>query len=179
VNRYLTAFGASRVAPIDPLYTDVRLLSAKIGAAGWSGITGGHQGMMAAFAEGIADGGGKVRGITLERFPTPPGNALTEEIRAADFFARMQMLIEQADAYIVLPGGLGTLAELAMSWDLLAIRVLEPRPLILYGAMWGEVLDSLRTNLLMSVEHGFSILHHCTTHDEVLATLADCTHGAL
>lgn len=144
-----------------------------LAGAGWDGLTGGHQGMMAAFSQGIRQGGGHVRGVTLERFPTPPGNHLNEEVRAHDFFQRMQTLIEDTDAYIALPGGLGTLAELAMSWDLLAIGVLEPRPLILYGDSWPPLLESVREQCVMSVDDAFGIVTCCHTADEVLAALGD------
>lgn len=170
----LTAFGSSRIAPSDPRFSDAQSLSRKLAVKGWDGMTGGHQGMMAAFSQGIVEGGGHVRGITLERFPTPPGNTLSEEVRARDFFDRMRVLIEDGDAYLVLPGGLGTLAELAMTWDLLAINVLEPRPLVLYGGMWSDIVDKLHASLVMSVDHTFGRLHYCTTHDEVLDILSDC-----
>ncbi|MDX8384312.1 MAG: LOG family protein [Ghiorsea sp.] len=169
--RTITAFGSSRIIEGDPQFTDAQALSQRIAQAGWHGMTGGHQGMMAAFSRGIRQGGGKVNGITLGRFPTPPNNTLSEENRAEDFFARMQILIEQADAYLVLPGGLGTLAELAMTWDLLAIKVLEPRPLIIYGECWLPLLDMMKKQLVMSVDHGFKCIHYCHDHDEVLTLL--------
>lgn len=168
----ITAFGSSRITPEDARFQDVEALSEKIAQLGWSGLVGGHQGMMAAFSHGVVAGGGKVTGITLEVFPTPPNNTLTEEKRASDFFERMQMLIEQAHAYIVLPGGLGTLAEFAMTWDLLAIRILEQRPLIVYGACWKPLIKTMQAQLVMSVDHGFESLVYCETHDEVLAALA-------
>jgi uncharacterized protein (TIGR00730 family) len=169
--RRITAFGSSRITSDEPIFADVQQLSSKLARAGWDGMTGGHQGMMAAFSQGIRQGGGHVRGITLERFPTPPDNTLSEEVRAKDFFDRMQVMVEQADAYLVLPGGLGTLAELAMSWDLLAINVLEPRPLILYGGMWKKIHDQLHNSLVMSVDHGFELMTICNNHDEVLSAL--------
>jgi len=169
--RRITAFGSSRITADEPIFADVERLSSKLANTGWDGMTGGHQGMMAAFSQGIRQGGGHVRGITLECFPTPPDNTLSEEIRARDFFERMQVMIEQTDAYLVLPGGLGTLAELAMSWDLMAINVLESRPLILYGDMWKAVHDQLLDSLVMSVDHGFKLMTICETHDEVLTAL--------
>lgn len=172
LRKRITAFGSSRVASHDPLFCDVEMLAQALAEQGWDGATGGHQGMMAAFSRGIAAGGGHVRGVTLERFPTPPDNTLSEEHRAHDFFERMQILIEQSDAYLVLPGGLGTLAELAMTWDLLAIRVLEPRPMILYGRMWDPVIEILRSELIMSVDHGFAIIEPASTHQEVLDILS-------
>lgn len=170
--RRIAAFGSSRTAAASSEYADVRDLATRLAACGWDGITGGHQGMMAAFSEGIRAGGGHIRGVTLERFPTPPGNSLHEEVRARNFFERMQTMIEDADAYLVLPGGLGTLAELAMTWDLLAIRVLEARPLVIFGHMWEPVLEALREHLFLSVEQAFDSVHPCRSHEEVLAHLA-------
>ena len=169
--RRIAAFGSSQTAADAPAYADAKALAKRLAEAGWDGVTGGHQGMMAAFSEGIRDGGGHIRGVTLERFPTSPGNSLHEEIRARDFFARMQTMIEQADAYLVLPGGLGTLAELAMTWDLLAIRVLESRPLAIFGAMWEPVIEVLRRELSLSVAHAFEDMRVCRNPDEVLAYL--------
>ena len=170
--RRITAFGSSRLPENDPRFADVEDLGRQLGEAGWDGLTGGHQGMMAAICRGIRAGGGHVRGITLERFPTPPGNHLSEEVRARNFFERMQILIEETDAYLVLPGGLGTLAELAMSWDLQAIGVLERRPLIVYGDSWEPLMQPLQESLIWSVDEACELLHHCRTADEVLAALA-------
>ena len=167
----LTAFGSSRLGPENPEYGDVFTLSKSIAEAGWDGMTGGHQGMMAAFSEGIYAGGGHIRGITLERFPTPPNNTLSEEIRSRDFFSRMGTLIEEAQAWLVLPGGLGTLAEVAMTWDLLAIRVLEPRPLLLYGEMWEPIIETLSEQLVLSADSAFESIQICHNHKDVLQAL--------
>ncbi len=169
--RRITAFGSSRIAKDDPRFYDVEELCKKLAEHGFDGLTGGHQGMMAAFSQGIRAGGGHVRGITLECFPTPPDNTFSEEVRAHDFFSRMQHLIEDCDAWLVLPGGLGTLSELAMSWDLRAINILKDRPLILYGDMWPGIVSTLQDSLIMSVDHGFDMLTLCTSHDDVLNAL--------
>jgi len=173
----LAAFGSSRIGPQTTVYQDVFRLSKKIALAGWSGATGGHQGMMAAFSEGMHAGGGHIRGITLERFPTPPDNTLSEEIRARNFFDRMGVMIEQSDAWLVLPGGLGTLAELAMTWDLLAIRVLEPRPLLLYGDMWKPIVDTLSGQLILSADKAFESIRICHSHQDVLDALHVCSEN--
>jgi len=170
--RRITAFGSSRLGEDDPRFADVEALGKLLGTHGWDGLTGGHQGMMAAICRGIRAGGGHVRGITLERFPTPPDNHLSEEVRSHNFFERMQILIEETDAYLILPGGLGTLAELAMSWDLQAIGVLERRPLIVYGDSWTPLIEPLKQSLIWSVDEAFDLIHHCRTADEVLAALA-------
>jgi len=169
----LTAFGSSRIGEEAAVYKDVFELSKKIGLSGWDGMSGGHQGVMAAFSQGIYAGNGHMRGITLERFPTPPGNTLNEEQRAHSFFDRMGILIEEADAWLVLPGGLGTLAELAMTWDLLAIKVLEPRPLLLYGDMWEPVITILSEQLVLSADTAFRSIQICNTHEDVLNALQE------
>jgi predicted Rossmann-fold nucleotide-binding protein len=168
----IAAFGSSRLGADNPAYADVVSLSTAIAEQGWNGMTGGHQGMMAAFSEGIHAGGGHIRGITLERFPTPPENTLSEEIRARDFFDRMRTMIEESQAWLVLPGGLGTLAELAMTWDLISIRVLEPRPLLLYSEMWEPVIDTLAEHLVLSMDQAFKTIQICKTHEDVLKALS-------
>lgn len=171
MKRWITAFGASASPRCHPEYDSVVELGKLLAQNGWNAQLGGHVGMMAAFAKGIHTGGGRVRGITLERFPTPPANHLHEEVRAKDFFQRMQRLIEECDAYVVLPGGLGTLAELAMAWDLLAIRVLDRRPLILYGWMWPPILQVLKRHLILSSADAFEFIHCCKRPREVLLKL--------
>ncbi len=168
----ITVFGSSCFSEDDPRYSDVVRLGKALANAGWDALIGGHQGMMAAFSDGMRKGGGHIRGVTLECFPTPPGNHLSEEIRARDFFHRMQTLIEETDAYLVLHGGLGTLAELAMSWDLLAIRILEPRPLILFGDAWPAIIDVLQKHLTFSVEDAFSFIHSCNSPEDVIDRLS-------
>ncbi len=168
----ISAFGSSRDDLPKARYEEVEELSRALAEMGLDGLVGGHQGMMAAFAKGMRAGGGHVRGITLSRFPTPPVNALAEEVRARDFFERMRLLIEEAQGYLVLPGGLGTLAELAMAWDLIAIRVLEPRPLVLFGEEWRALAEAMLARLWLSTERAAEVIHICTTPQEVLRAFA-------
>ena len=64
LNKVIAAFGSSRIMKNDVRFSDVELLSQKLGQAGWHGLVGGHQGMMAAFSQGITAGSGHVTGIT-------------------------------------------------------------------------------------------------------------------
>jgi len=96
---------------------------------------------------------------------------LSEEIRARNFFERMGVMIEQAQAWLVLPGGLGTLAELSMTWDLVAIHVLEPRPLLLYGDMWQPIVSTLSGQLILSADKAFETIQICNSHQDVLDAL--------
>ncbi len=167
----LSVFAASNCPPKSPLYADVQALGKAIAKQGWDGLTGGHVGLMAAFAEGMHASGAHMRGITLDCFPTPKGHCLHDEQDAPHFFERMRRLIEEADAYLVLPGGLGTLAELAMCWDLLSIGLLAKRPLMLYGQDWQEMIAVLQKHLLLSKPQAFDQLVFCTSADDVLKAL--------
>jgi len=171
MTRVISAFGSSRIAESDSRYQDVRSLASLLAQAGWQGQTGGHQGMMAAFSEGMQAGGSSVRGVTLRCFPTPPENTLSEELRCDDFFNRMKILIEECDAWLVLPGGLGTLSEFAMCWDLKAIQVLEARPLIFYGDDWKPLMTAFESTLEMSVDHAMEMITLCSTSQQVLDVL--------
>ena len=169
----IAAFGASRT-DLPPARLDaVRELARRLAEMGADGLVGGHQGMMAAFAEGMRAGGGHVRGITLARFPAPPENALAEERRARDFFERMRLLIEEADGYLVLPGGLGTLAEFAMVWDLLAIRVLEARPLVVFGEEWRDIVQALGARLVFSTPRAPQLPRLCMEVEEAVAAFRE------
>ncbi len=172
--RVVSAFGSSCIAEHDVRWRSAFDLARQLAERGWHGQTGGHQGMMAAFSEGMAAGGGSVRGVTLRRFPTPPENSLSEELRCDDFFHRMRVLVEECDAWLVLAGGLGTLSEFAMCWDLKAIRVLESRPLIFFGDCWPPLMDALREHLVMSVEDAMEMVRVCRTPQEVFTALEAC-----
>jgi len=169
--RVITAFGSSRIAADDPRYSDVLMLARLLAQAGWQGQVGGHQGMMEAFSQGVVAGGGTVRGVTLRCFPTPSDNSLSEELCCDDFFHRMKILIEECDAWLVLPGGLGTLSEFAMCWDLKAINIIAARPLIFYGDGWRPLIAAFESTLEMSVDHAMEMITVCSTPQEVLAVL--------
>ncbi|MDQ6963866.1 MAG: LOG family protein [Mariprofundales bacterium] len=171
MSRVISAFGSSCIAADDPRYRDVCVLAQQLAQAGWQGQVGGHQGMMAAFSQGMAAGGGSVRGVTLHCFPTPSDHTLSAELRCDDFFHRMKILIEECDAWLVLPGGLGTLSEFAMCWDLKAIDIIAARPLILYGDGWRPLLAAFESVLEMSVAHAMDMVTVCSRAEQVVAAL--------
>ncbi|MDX8413526.1 MAG: LOG family protein [Mariprofundales bacterium] len=177
MTRVISAFGSSRIAEEDPRYSEVLVLARLLAQAGWQGQVGGHQGVMAAFSQGMVAGGSTVRGVTLDCFPTPSDHTLSEELRCDDFFHRMKLLIEACDAWLVLPGGLGTLSEFAMCWDLKAIDIIAARPLILYGAGWRPLMAAFESTLAMSVDHAMEMVTLCTTPQEVLAVLDGDTNS--
>ena len=147
--RVAAVFGSSRIGPGHPDYAVALEIGRLLGEAGWTVATGGHDGAMAAVSRGAHAAGAHVVGVTL---PGPQGrdpNAwVAEERPARDLFARLQMLLD-ADAWIAVAGGVGTLAEIAVAWNLMQNAHVAHRPLVLVGQGWADVLDALGRALVV------------------------------
>lgn len=145
----VAVFGSSRIGPGHADYVTAQELGALLGDAGWTVATGGHDGAMAAVSRGARDAGAHVVGVTL---PGPQGRSpnhwVAEERPADDLFARLQMLLD-ADAWIAVAGGVGTLAEIAVAWNLMQNAHVDPRPLVVVGEGWREVIGALGASLVV------------------------------
>ena len=143
----ITVFGGSQPQPGEPDYQQAYHLGRLIGHAGYAVFTGGYIGAMEAVSRGAAEAGGHVIGITCEEIeawrPVKPNPWLSEEIRFPTMRQRLFALIEKCDAAIALPGGVGTLTEICLMWNLLLINALPPRPLITIGTGWQAVIHQL------------------------------------
>ena len=73
-----------------------------------------------------------------------PNPWLTEEIKAPTLLARLAIMMERADGFVAVRGGIGTLSEVTLAWSLLQTRTLDGKPLVLMGADWPPILDALR-----------------------------------
>lgn len=141
----VTVFGGSQAPEGSPAYEEAYQLGKLLGQAGHTVLTGGYIGTMEATSRGTAEGGGKVIGVTCEEIekwrPISPNPYVMEQMRFPTLGERLMALIFNCDAAIALPGGIGTLAEIAMYWNHLAINALPPRPLVLVGPGWKATLD--------------------------------------
>lgn len=141
----VTVFGGSSPKPGDQAYSDARRLGALLGAAGYTVLTGGYIGTMEAVSRGVAENGGHVIGITCDEIEAwRPGQLnqwVQEEIRFKSIRQRLFALIDNCDAAIALPGGIGTLAEIAQMWSFLQIGAIPRRPLILIGLEWKALIE--------------------------------------
>lgn len=148
---HVTVFGGAQPKPGDQLYTDGLLLGRLLGEQGWTVLTGGYIGTMEAVSRGAAESGSHVIGITcsdIEDWRGSKVNAwVTEEIKYPNLRERLLALIDRCDAALALPGGIGTLTEIMMTWNQLVVHTIAPRPLILIGAGWLNVMKSLYTEL--------------------------------
>ena len=143
----ITVFGGANPKPGTAAYEEALQLGRLLGERGYSVLTGGYIGTMEAVSRGAAESGGHVIGVTCEEIESWRGvsaNAwVKEELRYATLKERLFALIEECDAALALPGGVGTLAEIALTWNLLLIDAIPPRPLILIGSCWQETVRHL------------------------------------
>lgn len=142
----IAVFGGSQPKEGDAAYTEAYELGRLLGQAGHTVLTGGYIGVMEAVSRGAHEAGGHVIGVTcdeIERWrPVAPNRWIKEEWRAQTLLERLQTIITRSDAALALPGGPGTLTEIALTWNLMIIQVLSPRPLILVGSGWKSVFEN-------------------------------------
>jgi hypothetical protein len=145
----VTVFGSSLPGVGSKAYVEAQRLGRLLAEAGYAVCNGGYSGLMEASARGAREAGGHTIGITCAIWPRPANPYIVEEVRAQSFPERLMTLIERGDAYLVLPGGTGTLAELALCWEMmnkgsLSKTVGGRKPLLVMAPYWQPVIDCLR-----------------------------------
>jgi uncharacterized protein (TIGR00730 family) len=143
----ISVFGGSQPKPDSPAYEQAILLGGLLARRGHTVLTGGYIGTMEAVSRGAAEAGGHVIGVTcseIERWRGVSANSwVKEEWKKATLLERLQALIHECDAAIALPGGPGTLTEIGLTWNLMIIAAIPPRPLILVGDGWQTVFNQV------------------------------------
>jgi hypothetical protein len=141
----IVIFGGSQTRPGEGAYQDGLRLGQLLAGEGYTVITGGYIGIMEAVSRGAAEAGGHVIGITCEEIeawrPVQKNPWVLEERRYATLRERLMALIDAGDASLAMPGGPGTLTEIALVWNHLIIEAIPVRPLILIGAGWQTTLQ--------------------------------------
>jgi hypothetical protein len=141
----ITVFGGSAPKPNQPAYQEAYHLGELIAEAGHTVLTGGYIGTMEAVSRGASEAGGHVVGVTCDEIeswrPVTPNPWIEEEIRFATVRERMFRLIEDCDTAFALPGGVGTLAEIATMWNQMQTQAIPARPLILIGEGWKAMFE--------------------------------------
>src|ERR1039457_3914049 len=115
----VTVFGSALPADGSQAYVEAQRLGRLLAEAGYAVCNGGYGGLMEASARGAREAGGHTIGITCVVWPRPANPYIVEEVRTQNFPDRLMTLIERGDAYLALPGGTGTLAELALVWEMM------------------------------------------------------------
>ena len=146
----VSIFGSARTKPDDPYYQKAELLARRLVEKGFGVITGGGPGIMAAGNKGAAEAGGQSVGMNirlpLEQKPNPYANV---SIDFKYFFIRKVMFVKYAVAYVILPGGFGTLDELFEALTLIQTKRIKSFPVVLMGSeYWKGLFDWFRKTML-------------------------------
>jgi len=136
----VTVFGGAQPKEGETAYTEALELGRLLAQRGHTVLTGGYIGVMEAVSRGAKEAGGHVIGVTCEDIETwrkvSANSWVMEEIRKKTLIERLHTLIHESDAAFALPGGAGTLTEIALMWNLMIVESLPRRPLILIGRGW-------------------------------------------
>jgi len=146
----VSIFGSARTKPADQEYKKAEEIAALFVKNNFAVITGGGGGIMEAANKGAAEAGGTSVGMNIILpFEQKPNKYSTIKIEFNYFFIRKVMFVKYAMAYIILPGGFGTLDELFEAVTLIQTHRIKPLPVILVGKeYWSGLLDWIKTCLL-------------------------------
>ena len=142
----VTVFGSARVGPGDPTYETARTIGRLLAQAGFAVITGGGPGAMEAANRGCQEGGGLSVGCNIELPHEQALNAYVDlGVEFRYFFARKTMFVKYADAFVILPGGFGTLDELFEALTLIQTGKIRHFPVVMVGRdYWSGLIDWMR-----------------------------------
>jgi hypothetical protein len=146
----VSIFGSTRAKPEDDVYQKAERIGQLLAENGFGVITGGGPGVMEAANKGATSAGGKSIGLNielpLEQKPNPYANIT---LRFRYFFVRKVMFVKYAVAYIILPGGFGTMDELFEAVTLIQTHKIKPFPVILVGSnYWKGLFDWIKEVVL-------------------------------
>jgi hypothetical protein len=150
----VSVFGSSVITESDPIYQMGRQVGRLLAEAGFSVITGGGPGAMEAANRGAAEAKGKSVGLCIQLPKEQAANPYANiKINFRYFFIRKVMFVKYAVAYIILPGGFGTMDELFESLTLIQTNRIKPFPVILLGKdYWKDMIAWIKKSMLM--KHG-------------------------
>jgi len=150
IPKAVTVFGSARSRPGDPDYRRAEELGRALAKAGHAVLTGGGPGDMEAVSKGAFEAGGETIGACIELpHEERPNPYLTHQISFRYFFVRKVMFVKYSRAFVILPGGFGTLDELFEALTLIQTRKGRRIPIILVGnGFWSGLLDWMRGTLI-------------------------------
>ncbi len=172
----VTIYGSARLKADDELYTQTVEIARRLGELGFSIVTGGGPGVMEAANKGALEAGVPSIGLNIELPEEQVCNPYTtKSMTFRHFFIRKVMLVKYATAFVIIPGGLGTLDELTEVLNLIQCHKMKPFPVVLFdGNYWKGFLEWLRTFTLARgfvSEEDFQLLRICDKPSQVMETV--------
>lgn len=153
----VSIFGSARTKPTDRYYKETVEIAEKIVNQGFGVITGGGPGLMLAANKGAQQGGGTSVGLIIDLPFEQDSNPYIDKDKLINFdyfFVRKVMFIKYAQAFVVMPGGFGTLDELFESLTLIQTEKIKKFPIVLFGSkFWSGLIDWIKNTLLLEYQH--------------------------
>lgn len=148
--KVIAVYGSAILQSDDAVYVESVAMGRALAEAGYSVMTGGYGGVMAAISQGAAEAGGHVIGVTVKATGIAAERQVNryvgEVIPQPTMRLRLQYLADQADGYLAMPGGIGTLQEIVEVWQQMRIGAIARQPIFCYGDFWRPVLEPLVTS---------------------------------
>jgi len=167
----IVVFGGRHPVDGDLEYAEAVRLGSLLAMAKYAVMSGGYSGVMEAVSRGAMEAGGTTIGVTMEIFGSlSPNRFLTREIRSRNFFERLEILTSSASGFVAMRGGMGTLTELSLIWNMLQTKTMEYKPTILVGRFWRPLLESVADHLVISREE-LELFHYVGGAGEAVACL--------
>ncbi len=178
IGRAVSIFGSARVQTDSPIYQKAERIAALFAEAGFAVITGGGGGVMEAANKGAAEKGGDSIGLNIHLpFEQVPNEYANIKLEFNYFFIRKVMFVKYAQAYVIMPGGFGTLDELFEAVTLIQTRRIKPLPVILVGSdYWSGLLEWIQRHLMadhMISPRDIDILRVIDEPEEIVRTVRD------
>jgi uncharacterized protein (TIGR00730 family) len=179
--RIVVLFGSYSPRPGERLYALAYEIGRGLAEAGYVVCNGGYDGTMEASAKGAKDAGGRTIGVTCDVFSDYRGVALTanryidREVRHDNVLTRIADMMAMGCAYVVMPGGTGTLSELAIVWEYVCKGLLDRRPIVLVGDFWRPVVECVRATRPKSAAY-VQIVHEAR---DVVAAIRSAEGGCV
>ena len=146
----ITVFGSAQVQPESAVYQEAEEIGQGLALAGYAVMSGGYLGVMEAVSKGAQAAGGHVIGVTTDQiglqFNVRPNPYLDEIVNFADLRDRLHYMVQHGDGYLAMPGGIGTLHEIAETWELMRVGGIPSRPFMCYGQMWADLIGKLQSS---------------------------------
>jgi uncharacterized protein (TIGR00730 family) len=178
LTRGISIFGSARTSPNDPDYAAAEETAALLVRAGFAVITGGGPGIMEAGNRGAFQAGGTSVGCNIELpFEQRPNPYQTLSLKFKYFFVRKMMFVKYSQAFVIFPGGFGTLDELFESLTLIQTHKIRDFPVVMFGSRyWGGLMDwirevALRENKVSAAD--LQLLHLTDSPAEVVKIISD------
>jgi uncharacterized protein (TIGR00730 family) len=174
----VSIYGSARLKPDDMLYTQTVDIAKRLGELGFTIITGGGPGVMEAANRGAFEAGATSIGLNIILPEEQKCNEYTtKSITFNHFFVRKVMLVKYANAFVIMPGGVGTLDELTEILTMMQTGKIKPFPIVLFNSkFWGGFLEWLRSTVLTKgfvSEEDFDLLILCDDIDSVVETVQE------